>query len=702
MIVRTAKKSQIHCSVNEGDNYKKKGLSANVLVLAALVFLLIVGFWLRINNLGLLGLIGDEGHQALAVDGILKYGYPLVPSGGVYLRSILYLYTQSVSALVFGLNEFSLRLPSVLFNLGSIVMIYLFGCALFNAKVGLLSAIILTFSAWEIELSRYGRMYTAFQLLYLCSLFTFYKGFIRGKKIYQFLVPPTFILAFIFHDLGLTLLMVFFVPFFIESYGVVKKKVLFLYMVLIAGGFYAYRKGLSFMVSTMNLATIKGRSFEDRINSLVAIENFIKKHFDLPAIGLLKQLYSHHYWVFFLICTILVITLGCLIYRAYITDSKKAQNVLAMPIIISCFLYQFTLAFLLFCLYVLLFYKDVRTLKDPSLILIYLSAVFFFLFWFTYASLYPVSHPYFSLSEAFWGYPNFYRYFPSWFIEGWPIFTVITGMTIILMAYVYLKDRTSIPYVFCVLGCLLPTIFASFMYAPFYESRYTFHMYPLLILIFSFSLVTISGYISRKAATLARGIYKEQRFQKVIGVLIAVLLAVILSQDIYPSEVLAISRRTYKTVRNPNKAITNMQPYASYHQDYRTPARFLTEHMHTDDIIILMAKAHVPSIYHYYIGKVDYILTKNPRDYGEYCDGRLIHYMTGSVGITNSNTLKQVIEKNRERRIWLLTDFYLLDHYYSPDMRRTVKTLAGKLMYTGQDGKTFVYLIDSSRADLQG
>jgi hypothetical protein len=42
--------------------------------------MLLVAFGLRLWNLGSLGLVGDEGHQALAVAGILKYGYPLVPA----------------------------------------------------------------------------------------------------------------------------------------------------------------------------------------------------------------------------------------------------------------------------------------------------------------------------------------------------------------------------------------------------------------------------------------------------------------------------------------------------------------------------------------------------------------------------------------------------------------------------------------------
>jgi 4-amino-4-deoxy-L-arabinose transferase-like glycosyltransferase len=195
----------------------------SVSTVATISCLLVIGLGLRIHNLGMLGLIVDEGHQALAVNGILQHGYPVVPSGIPYAWNILYIYMQSFAALLFGVNEFSLRLPGVVFSVASIPMIYLFGRSLFNSKVGLLSAFLITFSVWEIEVSRYARAYAAYQFFYILSLFTFYKGFIKGEKLHRFLVPPIFILTYMLTPLGVTLLMAFIVPFFIDAYKPRKK-----------------------------------------------------------------------------------------------------------------------------------------------------------------------------------------------------------------------------------------------------------------------------------------------------------------------------------------------------------------------------------------------------------------------------------------------------------------------------------------------
>jgi 4-amino-4-deoxy-L-arabinose transferase-like glycosyltransferase len=92
-----------------------------------LSILVIVGFWLRIRNLGELGLIADEGFQGLAVQAILKSGVPKLDSGYIYLRAPLFLYAQTALAKVFALDAFWLRFPSVLCGTASILPAYLLG-----------------------------------------------------------------------------------------------------------------------------------------------------------------------------------------------------------------------------------------------------------------------------------------------------------------------------------------------------------------------------------------------------------------------------------------------------------------------------------------------------------------------------------------------------------------------------------------------
>ena len=179
-----------------------------------LSMLLAVGFSLRARHLADLGLVVDEGIQAIAVQGILKHGVPKVDSGLIYSRAIPFLYVQAASAKLFGLNEFSLRLPAVVFGVAAIFAAYILGKTVFNRSIGLLTAAILTFSVWEIELSRYARFYTAFQCMYLVSLCCFYRGFMIGERFYKFLFIVAALVAISLHPLGVALFTCFLVPAF--------------------------------------------------------------------------------------------------------------------------------------------------------------------------------------------------------------------------------------------------------------------------------------------------------------------------------------------------------------------------------------------------------------------------------------------------------------------------------------------------------
>lgn len=72
---------------------------------------------------------------------------------------------------VLGDSETALRLPSALFGLGSVFLVYRLGAQLFRPRAGLLAAILLAFSPFHVWYSTEARMYAAFAffgLLFLC------------------------------------------------------------------------------------------------------------------------------------------------------------------------------------------------------------------------------------------------------------------------------------------------------------------------------------------------------------------------------------------------------------------------------------------------------------------------------------------------------------------------------------------------------
>jgi hypothetical protein len=651
---------------------------------AALSCLIIVGFWLRIHHLGNLGLIVDEGHQALAVNGILQHGYPVLPTGRTYAWNLVFTYLQSGAALLFGVNEFSLRLPSALFGVATIPMVYWFGRTLFDAKVGLLAALLIALSVWEIEVSRYARAYTVYQFFYVLSLVAFYKGFMKGERRWQFLVPPAFVLTYMLTPLGATLLMAFLVPFFMAGTPARTKWTAVLCAGLTAGGCFLYERGLRFLDSRFSTVAVEGPAGGGR-PILERLRHAIEANFHTPSIGLMKQLYGQDHRLFLLLCGLLLATVGTLLYVIHRDKSERVPGVLALPVIAACYSHQFTLAAALFCLFLLLTYRNRGSLASAPYLVVYASAAVTFRFWSAYANLHPPEA--FSFARYFWGFPRLHDYLLQWLIQGWPRFSVVTAGGLLLLGHRFSRDRTRGDYLFPVALALLLPLFASAIYWPFYVPRYFFHLYPLLVVVFAFTLLALITAVESRFPS--PGPVGPAR--KVAEAAALVVLAAVLSQDIYPSQVLAIGNRTYTTPKDPVKA---SQSWEAFQEDYQTTGRYVRAHLLPGDTVVVLGASHVVSIFYHYIGRVDYaLMLPHETDLGSsqrfvLDTGKgVVYYMTGSAILQDARALEQWLSTLRAGRIWILADFQTAPPDLLPRFRPD-------RVFTGQDGKTEVYLID--------
>mgnify|MGYP001273077504 CR=1 FL=1 len=139
----------------------------NLISSLLLAALLIIGFFYRIYGLNNnYSFWTDENHVAIFVRAILERGKPILLNGhttGIY--QWLQYWLSSISSKIFGLNEFAIRFPSIIFGVLTIWAIYLLGKELFNRNVGLLSAFFITFLKIEILWSRQSRPYQILQFL---------------------------------------------------------------------------------------------------------------------------------------------------------------------------------------------------------------------------------------------------------------------------------------------------------------------------------------------------------------------------------------------------------------------------------------------------------------------------------------------------------------------------------------------------------
>lgn len=188
-----------------------------------------IGFTVRIAQLGKPSLWLDEAITWLIVSAPLKEGLERMLVDAVH-PPLHYLILRPVAAM--NQNEFALRLPSVLFGLVSIPLMYRLGRAVAGAPgrerlVGLLAAAFLAINPFHVWFAREARNYELVFLLSLLILYSFHHIIQNGKGWIGFVVAST--LAYFTHYLTLLLALVQLIYFsltFRESHRYLRRWVL--------------------------------------------------------------------------------------------------------------------------------------------------------------------------------------------------------------------------------------------------------------------------------------------------------------------------------------------------------------------------------------------------------------------------------------------------------------------------------------------
>lgn len=106
----------------------------------------------------------------------------------------VYIYTTAIFENIFGLNELAVRLPAVLFSLGTLLFTFLLATRISSHKViGLFSAFLLSIMPWFFIFSRTGYEVTAGLMFFILGLYLFLLG--TQKYYYIFLANFSLILS---------------------------------------------------------------------------------------------------------------------------------------------------------------------------------------------------------------------------------------------------------------------------------------------------------------------------------------------------------------------------------------------------------------------------------------------------------------------------------------------------------------------------
>lgn len=149
------------------------------LVVFALLVIILLGAFLRFDDLGYISLNGDEIGTVRYAQGILKKGYPYITIGNIDKPSTTYEllpYPVAASIGVLGINSNSIRLPSALSGIANIFLIFWLGTKFVNVRTGLLASAIYAFMPLEINLARNARYMAEEQFLTMLSCYFYYKA----------------------------------------------------------------------------------------------------------------------------------------------------------------------------------------------------------------------------------------------------------------------------------------------------------------------------------------------------------------------------------------------------------------------------------------------------------------------------------------------------------------------------------------------
>ena len=131
------------------------------------------GVWARLSGFGERQLTVDETFSLRAAQAILEHGLPRLLDGGLYVQGLIPHYLAASSIAVFGSNDWAFRLPALLAGLALPALAYRYARQHGSAAFAACLAAAMLLSSWQIELSRFGRMYALFgcaTLLFLSKL----------------------------------------------------------------------------------------------------------------------------------------------------------------------------------------------------------------------------------------------------------------------------------------------------------------------------------------------------------------------------------------------------------------------------------------------------------------------------------------------------------------------------------------------------
>lgn len=548
-----------------------------IVLLVALLF----GGLSRFSNLGDRPLAEDEYYTVMGVKGILDSGLPAYKTGGYYTRFLGLQYLEAGVAYLLGDNEFSHRLPAVVFGFLTIPLFYIYARPHVGILLAASGAFIIAVSAWEIEFSRFARMYTLFQFLTVLFFYFYHAIYVEGKRRWQPYLWGVAIALVATHALGLLLLPFVLMPLFgtiEEESGLIAnvRRVLTQKLVLLGTAVC-----LSLAVLYNKIAgKISSRGVYSKLPE--GYEGFDKttlgRNAEFPFYD--PSFFPHSPFLFFSALCLLIVGVLIIVYRNKLIDVVLPAGVCVM--VLSSLFHFFSITAFVFLVLVLRF-GLLHAVKKNAFARFGLGLTFVIVFsWFAYALhdltwTHEISdaRPAKAIRLAFFGFPDFYTTSIMVWKQSVPISAFLMFVSVFALI---IRDRrmdlvkaSAQPWFLVLYMMLVFGVFNSVSVT----TRYWFFAYPMLVLSFLLALKFVIDWV------VARFSYSKGSEPFIAA---AALCLFVVSDDFHAKQLLSPI--------DPDVTF-RMEEYAPFEKhwyprfDERTPAGLLNQHREKVDAIVL-------------------------------------------------------------------------------------------------------------------
>jgi hypothetical protein len=653
-----------------------------------LVLTVLAGLYFRLKGLGKYPLAVDEYYLVQSVENILKHGLPKFNSSGYYDRGLIYQYTLAPLLLAGIKPEFAGRLIAVICNMLTLVPLYLF-CKKVSGK--LFAAVILfvfCFSVWEVEMARFARMYTAFQLIFVSYLYFLYKNLIENdKKSTKWLLILSFISTFVY-EASIFLCLLNFIPFIWDE----------------------ERK--RFDVSRLTKLRLKFRYLALSVIVFLCAYTFLKTNFrylgitesallpsNLPQIGgqadsggmlrmpklLILTLYSSKVFL-----TLYIIPLAVMIFSIYkLTMVKSFSFSCKFSMITLIVLSVFNLFGLIVALAILFYLIGWLKKEDfkSGFLLMFVPIVLNFIFWTVFALKTDLWHnlfPYAQLSgtisslkvlwKEFINYPYFYEAY-ALFRDVMRHYTfIIVGLIFLGITLLFVRDDDEdfrFRFLFALFIFLI--ILVNILNLTFFQTRYFFFIFPLT-LVLAYSTVE----------KIMRFFFKDTKLQ-FLGFSLVVILILMTSEDFNVRHLVNID--TPKVNYRVNDSFALKSHYYP-RWDTRTPAEIINRDSKKGDIIITNQQVN-----DFYLNRLSYVYIdyrEADRFEGVSVDSGKEERWTGAGLIYSTNNLIHFLLYNANTKWFIVNTLYDINYLQQERFFKEFKKYA---VYANSDSSAILYKI---------